>query len=229
MTNFTYNRDKPDAPNNPSNDQAPMKVNTNSIDDLIAVDHFSFNDNLGGYHNVVHQNAQLVTPTAIPGPPQINQAFVQSVTPNTTGGAADTQLFNLTALNSLSQLTGFLVDKVAAVVGPPSYPDLFQGYQWLGGILVQWGYVKGTHGSDNHFNDSDTGSITFKDRVTGAIPFPNNCFFVMPASFFYRTSTASGEVTVSVNSATLSNLKFDWSLTTGSNKYTVFYWIAIGN
>lgn len=39
---FTYTRDIPDAPNNPSVDQGPMKTNTNSIDSIIAVDHYSF-------------------------------------------------------------------------------------------------------------------------------------------------------------------------------------------
>lgn len=43
MSLFTYNRDIPDGPNNPSNDQPKMQVNTNSIDDLLAIDHVSFN------------------------------------------------------------------------------------------------------------------------------------------------------------------------------------------
>jgi hypothetical protein len=51
MPNFVYNRDIPDAPNNPSDDQPDMKDNTNSTDDLIDEDHYSFNDNNGGLHN----------------------------------------------------------------------------------------------------------------------------------------------------------------------------------
>jgi len=50
MSMFTYNRDIPDAPNNPSNDQPKMQVNTNSTQDLIAVDHVSFNLSPGGTH-----------------------------------------------------------------------------------------------------------------------------------------------------------------------------------
>lgn len=45
-----YNRDIPDTPNNPSVDQPKMKTNTNSIDDIIAVDHISFNATNGGTH-----------------------------------------------------------------------------------------------------------------------------------------------------------------------------------
>lgn len=50
MSMFTYNRDIPDGPNNPSNDQPKMKTNTNSTDDILAVDHVSFNDTPGGTH-----------------------------------------------------------------------------------------------------------------------------------------------------------------------------------
>ncbi len=53
MSSFTYNRDIPDAPNNPSNDQPKMKINTNATDDLIAVDHVSFNTSPGGTHKQV--------------------------------------------------------------------------------------------------------------------------------------------------------------------------------
>src|SRR5258708_30758417 len=45
-----YTRDIPDAPNNPSGDQSKMKINTNSIDTLLQVDHISFNANNGGTH-----------------------------------------------------------------------------------------------------------------------------------------------------------------------------------
>lgn len=50
MPTFTYNTDIPDAPNDPSVDQPKMKVNTNSIDDILEVDHISFNAANGGTH-----------------------------------------------------------------------------------------------------------------------------------------------------------------------------------
>lgn len=53
MVLFAYNRDIPDAPNNPSVDQPDMLANTNSIDDLLAVDHYSFNTPTGGIHKQV--------------------------------------------------------------------------------------------------------------------------------------------------------------------------------
>jgi len=45
-----YNRDIPDAPNNPSTDQPKMKQNTNAIDDLISVDHLTFQATNFGKH-----------------------------------------------------------------------------------------------------------------------------------------------------------------------------------
>lgn len=67
MPNYTYVRDIPDAPHNPSVDQPDMKINTNSIDDLIEEDHYSFNDpnNFSGYHKDIHQPAQAADPAAI--------------------------------------------------------------------------------------------------------------------------------------------------------------------
>lgn len=47
---ISYNRDIPDGPNNPSNDQPKMKTNTNSIDDWTAVDHIKFENSPAGAH-----------------------------------------------------------------------------------------------------------------------------------------------------------------------------------
>lgn len=61
MPNFSYNNAVPDAPNNPSQDQPTMKQNTLSIDQLLAIDHVSFNEDDGGTHDRVtfsDKNAQ---------------------------------------------------------------------------------------------------------------------------------------------------------------------------
>lgn len=57
MTAFSYNNNVPATNNNPSVDQPDMKINTQSIEQLIAVDHVSFNsagsgppDGSGGHH-----------------------------------------------------------------------------------------------------------------------------------------------------------------------------------
>lgn len=53
MTNFNYTRNIPNPPNNPSQDVPNMQINTNSVDDLINVDHFSFLQSNGGSHRHV--------------------------------------------------------------------------------------------------------------------------------------------------------------------------------
>jgi len=53
MPLISYTRDIPDAPSDPSVDQPIMKINTNSTDDIINVDHYSFNQNEGGDHKQV--------------------------------------------------------------------------------------------------------------------------------------------------------------------------------
>jgi hypothetical protein len=53
MATFSYNRDIPDGPNNPSVDQPNMKINTNSTDDILQVDHVSFETPDGGTHKQV--------------------------------------------------------------------------------------------------------------------------------------------------------------------------------
>jgi hypothetical protein len=50
---IAYTKNIPDAPNNPSADQPAMKVNTNSIDTIVAVDHYSFDDASSGTHKQV--------------------------------------------------------------------------------------------------------------------------------------------------------------------------------
>lgn len=216
MPNFIYTRDRPDAPNDPSADQAPMKENTNSTHSIIAVDHFGFNDNQGGYHNIIHQPPQDPddNPDTIAG---INQLYVRNVIPDTTGGVADTQLFTRTGLGGISQLTG----NYAAV----------EGYQWVGGILIQWGSVTistGT-GSSTH----RTGSVTFKDRGgnQSTIPFPNNCFNVVAS--FTALNTAQTTASNSLSVLTLTKTSFSWVANSSSSSFVTnfptFYWVAVGN
>lgn len=95
MPNFSFTRDIPFATHNPSSDQPIMQTNTNSEDSIWAVDHHGFNDNLGGYHNIIHQNPQLADPVAIAG---IGQTYVKTI-------GADVQLFYESGLGIVSQLS----------------------------------------------------------------------------------------------------------------------------
>lgn len=68
---ISYNLNIPDAPNNPSDDQPLMQINTNALDTIIAIDHISFNTANGGNHQQVHlpsfTNPSVVNGTATQG------------------------------------------------------------------------------------------------------------------------------------------------------------------
>lgn len=64
MPSINYFRDIPNGPNDPSDDQPLMQINTNSIDDIIAVDHYSFGSsgNLDGWHIQSHYPFLVAAP-----------------------------------------------------------------------------------------------------------------------------------------------------------------------
>jgi len=134
MPNFTYVRDIPDAPHNPSVDQPDMKINTNSIDDLLLVDHYSFNDanNRSGYHKIIHQPAQTLDPAPIGGlgqfyPKVINgqiTAFYQSDT-GTVFNVVNKSLSGLVTLNAITP----------SVTLPGIIPDNCIGFLFLSNPL----------------------------------------------------------------------------------------------
>lgn len=212
---FTYNNLVPGRNNNPSDDQQEMLINTQSINSIVAVDHIGFNAANGGYHTVIHQSTQVSDPATVSG---VNQVYSKNYTPNTTGGTADTQLFVKTGAGGVSQLTGY------------STQNTTDGWQWVGGILIQWGFVN-TSSTGSFSSGLATGTVTFKDRVTGAIPFPNNCFNVIAVPS-YNTNIVTGPTgaaSTNIDAFTLSKTKFDWTFNSVSSKYRGFYWYAIGN
>ena len=214
MGNFGYNFNVPNAPNDPSDDQPQMLINTVSIGNLIAIDHVGFNTALGGYHTVIHQgNAPSnMDPVKIAN---IGQLYVKTVTLN---AIADQQLFFESGQGIITQLTSGIANTPSA-----------NGYVFLpGGILLQWGFKNGTHGGANHtFNPGDSGSITFP------IPFPANVFTLNANLAFNSTtagtpaSTSADIVAFDTNSIILTGANFFIAGSGGS--YTKFFWTAIGN
>jgi hypothetical protein len=123
MTDFIYTDNIPAASHNPSADQPIMQINTNSIDGIIAVDHFSFNDPNGGWHKqstYVNETA----PTTLPG-----QLALYSKGP--AGGPSE--LFMIRDGNAGTE-TQLSTSAVGTAVRAQT------GYSWLpGGLLIQWG------------------------------------------------------------------------------------------
>jgi len=208
MSLFPFNTGIPASGDNPSVDQPLMLQNNVSTNAILAVDHNTFNVNQGGYHQDIHMVPQMSIPATIAG---IGQLFAQTVT---IASVSDTQLFFKTGDGILNQLTG----SNAA----------FNGFAYFGNIILQWGVVSGTHGTNNFFSSGDTGTVTFS---TANIAFPNNCFIVQTTMGYTNAIIGGVDETgnVAINYSTLSNLSFSWTYPQNSNVYNRFLWFAIGN
>ena len=225
MTNFAYTNNIPFENNSPSVDQPPMKINTNSISGLIAVDHIGFDFNNGG----AHQQVQLLETAggAIPNPlpSGLIGAGFETLYASNLGVGADNggQLFFVHGADAGGiQLTG------------PYNPSAgYNGYTFLaGGMLMQWGFVHGTHGGNGTFNAGDSSTVTFP------IAFPNTVFSIQTSLNYntadgkpgYPPGTSYASVVLDYNVANTNNTTFGWEYTGNTNSYyTVFYWMAIGN
>jgi len=205
---FPFNPNIPSAPNDPADDQPIMQTNNASINSIIAVDHVGFNAaSNGGFHNKSTYVSQGSNPATLAN---TNQVFSKTYTPNTTIGTPSTALFSVDSLGSVSQFTPGLAGN--------------DGYQWIGSVLIQWGGV-----AFSTSTGTKTGTVVFKDRVNGAIPFPNNCFVITTTlSSSAGTPPISPGTALSVVGSSITNLQFSWRVLSTGN-YNGFYWMAIGN
>ena len=100
--------------------------------------------------------------------------------------------------------------------------------RYAGPFLIQWGYVFGTHGSANNFNNGDTGTVTYAS--SGNISFPNHIYGVWTNGLYNSNTTAiPSQATVAIDYHAEGKSSFTWAFVTGSSQYTAFFWVAIGN
>ncbi len=95
---FVFNDQIPAAANSPSVDQNDMLINNQSTNSILAVDHFTFNDEFGGNHLQMHlprysTSSSIVNGTATQGSVLYSKAG--------TADAAHAQLFFKTPNNDL--------------------------------------------------------------------------------------------------------------------------------
>lgn len=179
MTNFSYNRDIPDGPNNPSNDQPLMKTNTNSTDNLINEDHFSFGVNDGGLHKQVRMPNRGGFPGSIPPGLIANEGTLYTKSVSTF-----TQLFYTpdTSTNEY-QLTR---------TGTAAFPQFGKKIPYTSGLVGAtteggWTFLAG--------NGTDGGMILQYGTVTFTVP-KNGSFTVnLPIGY----STENMVMTISIN------------------------------
>lgn len=204
---MAFNPSIPQPTDNISTSQGQLLSNNQALNNVFFVDHVTFSDTTAekGFHKVIHLTIQAVNPVLMGK----SQVFSKNYTTDSTVPATDTQLFHITGLGTVSQLTGHLAGT--------------NGWQWVGGVLIQWGFVAQVFSSG-----TTTGSVVFKSRAAGCIPFPTQCFLVNTTGY-HTAPIPSSEIGISINFSTLSATGFTWSANTDSSQYKGFYWIAIGN
>jgi len=167
MTTFNYTPDIPDAQHDPSVDQPDMKINTNSIKNLIAVDHITFQAQNGGEHKSIHFNQDAIyTPTPPLTTPQL---FTKSSGP-------------IVPAVDLPQLF-YYIGNTSQSSGQYSNNTNFGTYL-LGGLILKGGSITMT---------SNLQTFTYSTLVPALQPFPNQTLavFLTPAS---TATTTQGRV-----------------------------------
>jgi len=219
MSMITYNRDIPDGPHNPSADQPLMKDDTNAIDDIIAVDHRTFNENASGYHKSIHfdQNSGYVPGVFPVNPPQF---FTGSSTTLPTFGFpnAFAQLFYFTgnAIDSSNQYAIATTGGVANSSGPNGSVMLFAGF------IMKWGVAAIAKTTSTH----GEGTVLF--NTTGAA-FPNHCFLVN-VNLRSLNTTKIASISFKEGSESVTGFQYIFNVNSADTlDYTQFNWWAIGN
>lgn len=179
MTTFTYTDDIPNSPNNPSNDQPIMKVNTNSVSGLIAVDHVGFNASGGGQHEQVTFNSNNV-PSVPTSPPVLftnNDAF------------GTPQLFFYSGNSSKTS------DQYKLGTNGSTYA--------MGGIIIKWGVITVTAGINTITYSALSPAISSFPNATFSVVLSqyagavtaNNVITSFNNSSFTFTTNSSGQRT----------------------------------
>lgn len=191
--------------------KSTIRNNLDGTFETLNVDHVNNNgqpgSNPAGYHTIIHEVTQTNV-TTISG---VNQIFsgvpgtliVNGVTTKNVPSNGDTQLYSLTGMGGLSQLTG---NNASA-----------NGYCWMGGILIQWG----------------TGPVAAKPTISSfsfPVQFPNACFSVTFGTRYANLdpSPSSNPVFFYGSTPTFTTSGFSM-VNSSSNTPVSIYWIAIGN
>ena len=218
MPNFTYTRDIPDGPNDPSEDQPIMKVNANSIDSIIAVEHFGFNNNNGGLHQ------QVTMPVRGSNAPVSGASQGALFTKTVTGapelfyryGSAPQNTFQITNNGAISTGANFASGD-SSLIGPEAFP-----------LKIQWGKFDGVPGFGTFVGGHAAGALVFPAPYTTAlyvvicVPILNN-----PGAVLANDPASAASVDPDI--ANSDKTQFRWVFNSDSADYTGFFWAAIGS
>lgn len=222
MPTFDYFLNIPDGPNNPSNDQPRMQTNTNSIDSIIAVDHYTFeqgNLNRDGWHQQSTYPQSPVIPPNISGQLALYSfagtfgTELHAVRDGVLANATDAVLTSAAMIAPVAATNGYTY-----LAGPGTGPT-------KGAMILQWGTnTVVTHGS--FASGAADGTVSF---LTSNIAFPTACFAVYTIPFYANANPPDGAGSINVAQDAVIRTAFNWKFNSNSSKYTGFYWFAVGN
>lgn len=196
---MAYTNNVPQGNQTIANSQPQIQANFGFIQTDLQVEHiFNGNTPYGTQAEGTHVQASMPNRSADPtGSPPSGTAGIYYVRNNGARFYDGTTVCKLTEGNAASN-----------------------GYQWIGKVLVQWGFQAVTTQS--------TGSTLF---VTSNINFPTNCFIVLASPVYDSgSSTPTNSTTiVYIDEGTTSTTGFGWRFVTNSSSVTGFSWVAIGN
>lgn len=220
MPSFGYTRDIPESDHSPSTDQPNMRTNTNSIDSLISIDHYSFEQlNFDGTHKQVQlRNAAGINGT-IPAGLQGNGW--ETLYASTTAGNGELWFVRGASATGV-QLTG------------PGTPTISgNGSTFLpGGLILNWGFYDAALGNFSSGSTSTKNDIPPQSLITLTTPFPNNMFIVGGNLTYSEGNLPSGTGTLNIRKSQLNSgpiTTLSWQVYTDTNNYLGFVWWALGN
>lgn len=179
MPNYTYTNSIPAGSDIPSQSQPDLQTNCTSVNSILNVDMYTFNDNNGGYHRKTTYVDQASNP-----------------------GSSASQVVEFAKSTSGSSELFIQRDGVATAIqltrGTPSVGA--NGYTFLpGGLLLQWGTVTTSGLGAATF----TFPVAFSSAVYSVTATGSNASTASSKDFFARTTTPT---TTSVDIITASSL-----------------------
>jgi hypothetical protein len=200
-----FNASIPQATDRLAKSQQDLLQNNQQLDTSFGINHFAFSDPTA--FNGMHKQVDLANGADATVPPFTDTLYtkIAGIGPASTG-----ELFYRRFGGAPIQMTG------------PFEPSLGnKGYTFLpGGMLLQWGFINST-----------SSSFTQLLFATNNRNFQTKCIFISTQPYSLTDvddSVPASQATVTIQDTSVSTTGFKWAFVTSSNKYTGFYWQAIG-
>ena len=212
---ISYTRDIPDGPHNPSVDQPPMKLNTNAIDDILAVNHFNFNVANGCKHKFVEMRDSVTIPAGLTTGEGTIYARTSVVNPGLNLFYTNSNSGNEYRLTTVNDANYATFSGNTNYAGPPvtPVPTLTGGWTFLpGGLYLQYGIATSANLATNFQVNFPVAFVSFVASITITPLRPN-------------TNDKGAAIFDGAGGVTLTGFQLQIS---SADRPSSMYWMAIG-